>query len=98
MSRSNIVCVFSIGDSDVYRATRKYSNIMKNKLFTKPSKGKCYFDLIYFFPSIRNGSKRNHPYFPVLYVFPVRLTEGLSTASLIFHLMMETLAVQLCPS
>ena len=39
-----------------------------------------------------------YPYFPALYVVPVRQTKGLPTASFRFHLTMDTLAVQLCTS
>ena len=39
-----------------------------------------------------------YPYFPALYVVPVRQVKGLPTASFRFHLTMDTLAVQLCTS
>ena len=39
-----------------------------------------------------------YPYFPALYVVPVRQARGLPTASSRFHLTMDTLAVQLCAS
>ena len=39
-----------------------------------------------------------YPYFPALYVVPVRQAKGLLTASFRFHLTMDTLAVQLCTS
>ena len=39
-----------------------------------------------------------YPYFPALYVVPVRQAKGLPTASFGFHLTMNTLAVQLCTS
>ena len=39
-----------------------------------------------------------YPYFPALYVVPVRQAKGLPTASSGFHLTMDTLAVQLCVS
>ena len=39
-----------------------------------------------------------YPYFPALYVVPVRQAKGLPTASFRFHLTMDTLAVQLCTS
>ena len=39
-----------------------------------------------------------YPYFPALYVVPVRQAKGLPTASFRFHLAMDTLAVQLCTS
>ena len=39
-----------------------------------------------------------YPYFPALYVVPVRQAKGLLTASFRFHLTMNTLAVQLCTS
>ena len=39
-----------------------------------------------------------YPYFPALYVVPVRQAKGLPTASFRFHLTMNTLAVQLCTS
>ena len=39
-----------------------------------------------------------YPYFPALYVVPVRQAKGLPAASFRFHLTMDTLAVQLCTS
>ena len=39
-----------------------------------------------------------YPYFPALYVVPVRQAKGLPTASFRFHLTVDTLAVQLCTS
>ena len=39
-----------------------------------------------------------YPYFPALYVVPVRQAKGLPTASFRSHLAMGTLAVQLCTS
>ena len=39
-----------------------------------------------------------YPYFPALYVVPVRQAKGLPTASFRFHLTMNTLAVQLYTS
>ena len=39
-----------------------------------------------------------YPYFPALYVVPVRQARGLPSASSRFHLTMDTLAVQLCAS
>ena len=39
-----------------------------------------------------------YPYFPALYVVPVRQAKGLPTASFRFHLTMNTLAVRLCTS
>ncbi len=39
-----------------------------------------------------------YPYFPALYVIPVRQAKGLPTASFRSHLAMDTLAVQLCTS
>ena len=39
-----------------------------------------------------------YPYFPALYVVPVRQAKGLPTASFRFHLAVNTLAVQLCTS
>ena len=39
-----------------------------------------------------------YPYFPALYVVPVRQVKGLPAASFRFHLTMDTLAVQLCTS
>ena len=39
-----------------------------------------------------------YPYFPALYVVPVRQAKGLLTASFRFHLTVNTLAVQLCTS
>ena len=39
-----------------------------------------------------------YPYFPALYMVPVRQAKGLLTASFRFHLTMDTLAVQLCTS
>ena len=41
---------------------------------------------------------QTYPYFPALYVVPVRQAKGLPTASFRFHLAMDTLAVQLCTS
>ena len=41
---------------------------------------------------------QTYPYFPALYVVPVRQAKGLPTASFRFHLTMDTLAVQLCAS
>ena len=40
----------------------------------------------------------SYPYFPALYVVPVRQARGLPSASSRFHLTMDTLAVQLCAS
>ena len=42
--------------------------------------------------------EQTYPYFPALYVVPVRQAKGLPTASFRFHLAMDTLAVQLCTS
>ena len=39
-----------------------------------------------------------YPYFPALYVVPVRQAKGLPTASFSFYLAIDTLAVQLCTS
>ncbi len=39
-----------------------------------------------------------YPYFPALYVVPVRQAKGLPTASFRFRLATDTLAVQLCAS
>jgi hypothetical protein len=39
-----------------------------------------------------------YPYFPALYVVPVRQAKGLLAASFRFHLTMDTLAVRLCTS
>ena len=41
---------------------------------------------------------QTYPYFPALYVVPVRQAKGLPTASFRFHLTMNTLAVQLYTS
>jgi len=41
---------------------------------------------------------QTYPYFPALYVVPVRQAKGLPTVSFRFHLAMDTLAVQLCAS
>ena len=43
-------------------------------------------------------SWQTYPYFPALYVVPVRQAKVLLTASFRFHLAMDTLAVQLCTS
>ena len=42
--------------------------------------------------------EQTYPYFPALYVVPVRQAKGLPTASFRFHLAVDTLAVQLCAS